>query len=210
MSTTFILNGAANNVSSPAFGLATVALDPVLCWVCGPFWLGACWNPTRAFLAPHLMLSLALCQWRLAERHSLSHGFCVPVCPCALGWQVQVSLSVRYLGPIIAAHIHGGDGGFVNATAPLVSIPQGNYSGAVVVLQENQCEQLIVGNAYINLHTAMYPGGTWLGCTEKGLLTLVGGVCYPHGGKDVMCVLALLQVKFEAKSTSPCSPPTLC
>lgn len=33
LSTTFVLNGVANNVNSAAFAVATVDLDKTLCWV---------------------------------------------------------------------------------------------------------------------------------------------------------------------------------
>jgi hypothetical protein len=46
LSTTFVLNGVDNGVSTAAFGVASVDLDPVLCWVrvaqCGTVWRVRC------------------------------------------------------------------------------------------------------------------------------------------------------------------------
>jgi CHRD domain len=88
-----------------------------------------------------------------------------------------LSYTVRWnslTGPVVQAHIHGTAQKGVNAgilqdwTTPIPKAVSGTYSGSVlidgVVFRE---EDLLLGRYYVNIHTAMYPGGEIRGQIEN-------------------------------------------
>ena len=68
-------------------------------------------------------------------------------------------------GNATAAHIHGTGGagfiaGVIQSFSPLSASPTGSYSGTVLMdgLKFKE-EQLLAGQYYVNVHTALYPNG---------------------------------------------------
>ena len=70
-----------------------------------------------------------------------------------------MSLVLRNLVGVTAAHVHGGPGGFAGSAPPLVQIAVGNYSNGVFVMEPGDCAFIAAGNAYLNVHTAANPAG---------------------------------------------------
>ncbi|GAB4014246.1 CHRD domain-containing protein [Spirosoma koreense] len=74
--------------------------------------------------------------------------------------------SLTYSGlssPAVVAHLHKATS--VNGTGPVdIIIPtagntSGNVSGIPFLLSQNQADSLVAGFYYVDLHTAIYPGG---------------------------------------------------
>ncbi len=88
-----------------------------------------------------------------------------------------LSYTIRWnslTGPVVQAHIHGTAPRGVNAgilqdwTSSIPKAVSGTYTGSVlidgVVFRE---EDLLLGRYYVNIHTAVYPGGEIRGQIEN-------------------------------------------